>query len=129
MTPDERSPAVLDVDKTDRTFISEARCTSGLPEWRLLVTASRKAFHGGWNDLVDEVEDFSQQYFRWEVRLNQETYMSSFCSLNFFLVGAFRRVGFMYVYLQSHLGLNFPFHRIRLLAPKAKTTLNPKPES
>ena len=35
----------------------------------------------------------------------------------------------MYVYLQSHLGLNFPFHRIRLLAPKAKTTLNPKPES
>ena len=55
------------------------------------------------------------------------TYMSFFCSLNFFLVGAFWRVGFMYVYLQSHLGLKFPFHPIRLLAPKAKTTLNPKP--
>ena len=46
-------------------------------------------------------------YVAIQVSSTYDPYMSSFCSLNFFLVGAFRRVGFMYVYLQSHLGLNF----------------------
>ena len=75
MTPDERIPAVPDVDETDSSE-REIHYGGKVYKWPSRVAIVGYGLKTGIpprvQRLVQEVEKFSQQYYGWEVRLNQE---------------------------------------------------------
>ena len=75
MTPDERLPAVPDVDETDSSD-RDTHYGGKVYKWPSRVAIVGYGVKAGIpprvKRIVKEVEDFSQQYYGWEVRLNQE---------------------------------------------------------
>ena len=71
MTADERPPAVIDVE-TDRTIHVGGKVYNWPSRVAIVGYGLKNGVSPRVNRLVQEVEDFSQQHFRWEVRLNHE---------------------------------------------------------
>ena len=72
MTPDERPPAVPDVDKTDRFIHFGGKVYQWPSRVAIVGYGLKKGIPPRVEKIVNEVEELSQQYFRWEVRLNQD---------------------------------------------------------
>ena len=72
MTPDERSPAVPDVDKTDKYIHFGGKVYKWPSRVAIVGYGLKTGIPPRVQRLVKEVEDFSQQYFGWEARLNHE---------------------------------------------------------
>ena len=71
-TPDERPPAVPDVDETDRYIHYGGKVYKWPSRVAIVGYGLKTGIPPRVQRLVKEVEKFSQQYYGWEVRLTQE---------------------------------------------------------
>ena len=72
MTPDERLPAVPDVEEAGRDIHYGGKVYKWPSRVAIVGYGVKAGIPPRVNRLVKEVESFSQQYYGWEVRLNLE---------------------------------------------------------